>query len=216
MGELPMPGGWTLSGMWMPMCGQGWADAAAAFAGMWALMMPAMMLPAVAPSLWRAARRTPPRAAWAATGYFGVWVLPGLAVFAVGAVWAQAALAVRAISEAVPLLTAAVLVAAGCFQRSAWKERRLACCREGFARLQAAAPRQALREGLRLGWHCMQSCAGLTAMLLATGMMDALPAALATAAVAAERLAPAGAHVARGVGTLAIGTGLVLAARAAW
>src|SRR3546814_3859130 len=34
MGELPMPGGWTLSMAWMPMCGRTWPDVATAFLGM--------------------------------------------------------------------------------------------------------------------------------------------------------------------------------------
>lgn len=209
-----MAGGWMLSAMWTPLCGQGWREAAASFAGMWAVMMPAMMLPAVAPALWRSSRRAGHRTAWAAAGYFGAWAAPGLAVFIAGAAFAQAALSVPALSQTVPLLMAAVLVAAGGFQCSAWKLRRLACCRKGFACLQAAGARAAFGEGLRLGWRCMQSCAGLTAMLLAAGMMDTLPAALATVAVAAERLAPAAERVARLTGALAIAAGLFLAARA--
>ena len=29
MDTMPMPGGGTMSTLWMPMCGQGWIDAAA-------------------------------------------------------------------------------------------------------------------------------------------------------------------------------------------
>jgi hypothetical protein len=29
MGEMPMPGGWTMSMAWMPMCGQTWPGAPA-------------------------------------------------------------------------------------------------------------------------------------------------------------------------------------------
>src|SRR5450755_4682512 len=39
MGDMPMPGGWTLSAAWMPMCGQSWPGAAASFLGMWVVMM---------------------------------------------------------------------------------------------------------------------------------------------------------------------------------
>src|SRR5262249_56955394 len=45
-GGMPMPGGWTMSMVWMRMPGQGWTGAAATFLGMWLLMMVAMMLPA--------------------------------------------------------------------------------------------------------------------------------------------------------------------------
>src|SRR5690348_13007284 len=46
---MPMPGGWVLSKMWMPMPGQGWPAAAASFLGMWTPMMIAMMLPPLMP-----------------------------------------------------------------------------------------------------------------------------------------------------------------------
>src|SRR5207253_1039097 len=39
MGEMPMPGGWTMSMAWMRMSGQTWPGAAASFLGMWVVMM---------------------------------------------------------------------------------------------------------------------------------------------------------------------------------
>src|SRR5258708_8693790 len=53
MGEMPMPGGWTMSMAWMRMPGQTWPRAAASFLGMWVVMMVAMMLPSLSPMLWR-------------------------------------------------------------------------------------------------------------------------------------------------------------------
>jgi predicted metal-binding membrane protein len=53
MGGMPMPGGWTMSMAWMQMPGQTWPAAAASFLGMWVVMMVAMMMPALAPMLWR-------------------------------------------------------------------------------------------------------------------------------------------------------------------
>src|SRR3546814_9210524 len=53
MGAVPMPGGWSMSMAWMPMCGQTWTGAAAAFTGMWLVMMVAMMLPVLVPMLRR-------------------------------------------------------------------------------------------------------------------------------------------------------------------
>ena len=51
MGDMPMPGGWTMSLAWMQMpgqtCGQTWLGAAASFLGMWVVMMVAMMLPSL-------------------------------------------------------------------------------------------------------------------------------------------------------------------------
>src|SRR4051794_6567240 len=53
MGQMPMPGGWTMSMVWMPMPGETWSGAAASFLGMWVVMMIAMMLPSLVPTLWR-------------------------------------------------------------------------------------------------------------------------------------------------------------------
>lgn len=57
MHGMPMPGGWTLSMMWMRMPGQTWPGVAAAFLGMWTVMMVAMMLPSLVPMLWRYRQR---------------------------------------------------------------------------------------------------------------------------------------------------------------
>jgi hypothetical protein len=53
MGEMPMPGGWTMSMAWVRMPGQTWPGAAASFLRMWVVMMVAMMLPSLVPALWR-------------------------------------------------------------------------------------------------------------------------------------------------------------------
>ena len=62
MGEMPMPGGWTMSMAWMPICGQTWPGAAASFLGMWVVMMVAMMLPSLVPMLWRYRQASPGQA----------------------------------------------------------------------------------------------------------------------------------------------------------
>ena len=93
MGDMPMPGGWTMSMAWMLMPGQTWLGAAASFLGMWIVMMVAMMLPSLTPVLWRyrrAARRTTEGrlsllTALVGVGYFFVWTLIGLAAFPLGA-----------------------------------------------------------------------------------------------------------------------------------
>src|SRR3954462_14635645 len=53
MGEMPMPGGWTMSMAWMRMPGQTRPAAAATFLGVWVLMMVPMMLPSLIPRLGR-------------------------------------------------------------------------------------------------------------------------------------------------------------------
>ena len=53
------------------------------------------------------------------------------------------------------------------------------------------------------------------AILLVLGVMDLRVMAVVSAAITAERLAPAGGRVARGIGAVVVGAGLYLIARAA-
>ena len=117
---------------------------------------------------------------------------------------------------ATPIAVGAVILIAGCLQFTAWKLRHLACCREAPGRgctLPADAG-TAWRHGLRLGLHCSQCCASLMAVLLVIGVMDLRVMAVVGAAIAVERLAPAGEWVARATGAVAIGAGLFLIAQA--
>jgi predicted metal-binding membrane protein len=225
MGEMPMPGGWAMSMTWMRMPGQTWADAAAAFLGMWVVMMVAMMLPSLVPMLWRyrqaVGRRSETRLGRLTTlvgvGYFFVWIAFGMAAFPLGVALAAVEMQLPALSRAVPIAIGVVVLIAGAVQLSAWKAHHLACCREapGRGRRLPADAGTAWRHGLRLGLHCGYCCAGLTAILLVIGVMDLRAMAVVTAAVTVERLAPAGERVARAIGVVVVGAGLFLIARAA-
>ena len=225
MGEMPMPGGWTMSMTWMLMPGQTWLDAAASFLGMWVVMMVAMMLPSLVPMLWRyrraAARISQARlaclTALVGMGYFFVWTLLGMLAFPLGMALAKIEIQSAALSRAVPLAVSLIVLFAGALQFTAWKAQQLAYCRESPGRgctLPADAG-TAWRYGLRLGLHCSYCCGGLTAILLVLGVMDLRAMTVVTAAITIERLAPAGEHVARAIGLIVVGTGLFLITRAA-
>jgi predicted metal-binding membrane protein len=109
---------------------------------------------------------------------------------------------------------AAVLIA-GMVQYTPWKAHHLAFCREapGRGRTLPANAAAAWRHGLHLGLHCAYSCAGLTVVVLGLGVMDLRVMAVVTAAITAERLAPAGVRVARAIGVVVIGAGLFLIVR---
>ncbi|HET9555379.1 MAG TPA: DUF2182 domain-containing protein [Anaeromyxobacteraceae bacterium] len=223
MGGMPMPGGWTMSMAWMRMPGQTWPGAAATFLAMWTVMMVAMMLPVVAPALWRyrqavagAGEARPVRlTALVAAGYFAVWTAAGGAAFPLGVTLAALAMAVPALSRAAPLATGLVVLAAGALQLTRWKARQLACCRTAPARGLAlpAGAGTAWRHGLRLGLCCALCCAGPTAVLLVAGVMDLRAMAGVAAAIGVERLAPGGERVARAIGVVAAAAGLLLVAR---
>jgi predicted metal-binding membrane protein len=68
---------------------------------------------------------------------------------------------------------------------------------------------------MRLGFHCSCCSAGLTAILLVMGVMDLRVMAVVTTAITAERIAPAGERVARAIGVMVIGAGMLLLTRAA-
>jgi predicted metal-binding membrane protein len=225
MGEMPMPGDWTMSMAWMRMPGQTWPGAAASFLGMWVVMMVAMMLPSLVPMLWRyreavgrtGETRLGPLTALVGVGYFFVWTVIGAAAFPLGVALAAVAMHQPVMARAVPIAVAVVVLIAGSLQFTPWKARHLACCREapGCSRTLPGDAATALRHGMRLGLHCSHCCAGPMAILLVIGVMDLGVMAVVAAAITAERLAPAGERAARAIGAVAVGAGLFLVARAA-
>src|SRR6266498_3009729 len=100
MGEMPMPGGWTMSMAWMRMPGQTWSGAPPSFLGMWVVMMVAMMLPSLVPMLWRYRQavgsigetRLGRLTALVGVGYFFVWTVFGMAAFPLGVALAAIAM----------------------------------------------------------------------------------------------------------------------------
>jgi predicted metal-binding membrane protein len=225
MGEMSMPGGWTMSMAWMRMPGQTWPAAGASFMGMWAVMMVAMMLPCSAPTLWRYRQalantnktRLGRPTALVGLGYIFIWILLGMIVFPLGSALAAVEMQQPALARAVPIAVGVVVLIAGALQFTAWKARQLACCRETPTRGRRlpADDGSAWRHGLRLGLHCSSCCAGLTAILLVVGVMDLRVMTAVTAAITLERLAPAGEHIARAIGAVVVGAGMLLIARAA-
>ena len=207
-----------MSMLWMPMPGQTWPGAAASFLCMWVVMMVAMMLPSLVPTLWRYHQAGLGRlTALVGVGYFFVWTVFGMAAFPLGVALAAIELRQPALARAVPIGVGVVVLMAGSLQLTAWKARHLAWCREapGRGRMLPAAAGTAWRHGLRLGLHCSHCCVGLMAILLVMGVMDLRAMAVVAAAITVERLAPAGERVARATGAVVIGAGLVLIARAA-
>lgn len=225
MGDMPMPGGWTMSMVWMRMPGQTWTGAALSFLGMWAVMMLAMMLPSLVPMLSRyrqaVSRRREPRlgrfTTLVALGYFVVWILFGLAIFPLGVALASVEMQEPALARAVPIASGLVLWVAGALQFTAWKSRHLAGCRGATTcgHTLGSGAGAAWQHGLRLGLQCSLCCGNLMLITLVAGVMDLRVMALVTAAITIERLAPAAERVAHAIGAGVIVAGLLLIARAA-
>jgi predicted metal-binding membrane protein len=226
MAGMAMAGGEPMSMMWTRIPGQTWPGAAASFLGMWTAMMVAMMLPSLVPMLWRyhgsvgragvAARRGGWLTAVVGAGYLVVWIVLGAAVFPFGVALSAATMRHPTLARMLPFVAAAVVTMAGALQFTAWKSRRLSCRnalvgRGGAARADAGT---AWRHGMHLGVDCAQCCVGLMAIPLAVGIMDLSVMAAVAAAITAERLAPAGVQVARAIGVVGIGAGMLLMVRA--
>ena len=201
MGTMAMPGGWTMSMSWMRMPGQTWIGAAASFLGMWVVMMVAMMMPSLVPMLNRyryAVQRIGSMTlGWltmlAGTGYLLIWAFWGLVLYPLGVALASLEMRLPALARGVPLGIAGIVLTAGALQFSDWKLHYLACCRqtqEPSCELRGNRS-TALCHGLRIGFHCSLSCANLTALLFAGGVMNLGTMVLVAAAITAERIVPA-------------------------
>jgi predicted metal-binding membrane protein len=215
---MNMPGGWTMSMMWMPMPGQSLAASAAMFIAMWTAMMVAMMLPSAMPMILVYRRVTvfhgisdsSPRTALVAADYFAVWGAFGIGVFAGGALWARAAMSWPAFSRAVPAVSAACLILSGLYQLTPWKSSCLKHCRDPLTVLADhlhGGRLGALQLGLHHGGFCALCCSSLMLIQIVLGMMNLVVMTLIASVIALEKILPGGVLIARLVGLLAIAAG---------
>jgi predicted metal-binding membrane protein len=173
-------------------------QALAVSTGAWFVMMVAMMLPPVVPWLLLAgsgARLT--GAVLFAGGYFAVWlgysfVAAALQVYlqARGILGHDLALEARA--------GGAVLMVAGLFQLSPFKDACLAHCRNPmsyFLRRWRDGPVGALRMGAAHGVFCVGCCWALMAVAFALGVMNLVWMAALTVLLILEKNAPGGRQV---------------------
>jgi predicted metal-binding membrane protein len=187
-------------------------------------MMAAMMLPSIAPTLWRRHRhlratrtlRAGQRTTLFAVGYASVWTTSGLALSAMYALLSRTGVASPMNEPFAPWMVGAVVLCAGILQCSRWKAKQLLRCRQVCV-LTEQAPTSTFtpwRDGCRLGVDCVLSCAAPMTVLFVAGFMDARMMVVITAAITAERVAPSGVRVARLTGALALIAGLVMCVRA--
>jgi predicted metal-binding membrane protein len=160
-----------------------------------AAMMVAMMLPSLAPTLWRQ-HRSVLQSTLLGVGYLSVWTTIGVLLSALPT-WPVS-----------PGAVAALVLCAGVVQCSSWKSRQLHRCRDVCAPAHRENPMTSWVVGCRLGVDCCLSCAAPMAVLYVTGLMDVRMMMLITAAITAERVAPGGARIARVTGGVALVAGL--------
>jgi predicted metal-binding membrane protein len=183
-------------------------------ASMWVVMMIGMMTPSAGPMILLYARVSRQAVmqgkALAATGFFAGGYLLAWVVFSLFATTGQWMLE-RAVLLT-PMMAAAggafggvVLIAAGIFQWTPWKDACLKHCQAPLAFIQHHGgfqrdPATSLVLGLRHGLYCVGCCWALMALLFAGGIMNILWIAMLTIFVFLEKLVPAGRLLTRSAG----------------
>ena len=189
----------------------------AAFVAAWTVMMAAMMVPSAAPmiALYAATRRNAPgplarlgAAVSFALVYVALWAATGIPIY-------FADLRLMAVTgDVLAYGTAAILVVAGVFQLSPLKQVCLRNCRSPLGFLLGHW-RPGWRGSLSMGWshavYCLGCCWALMVVLFAAGAMGIAWVLLVSAVVAAEKLLPHGARIARVAGVILIVVGLAVA-----
>lgn len=216
MAAIDMPG-MDMPGMAMQRPWS-WLDAWLMFL-MWAVMMVAMMLPSASPMILlyqRIAhqRMTRPRLAVSlfAGGYLLVW-----AAFSALATFCQWALREFGLVDDMMVssstaLSGGLLIAAGAYQLSPWKQSCLKHCQTPFAfvmRHWRSGRGGAVVMGLHHGAYCLGCCWLVMALLFVGGVMNLLWIALLATIVLLEKLLP-GIWLARTLGVVLLGAGLWL------
>ena len=165
------------------------------FLGAWVVMMAAMMLPSVSPTVAlyaRTMRRQAPFAPVAFTaGYLLAWTSAGLAAYTVAA-FADRAFVISW-DRGGHWVAAAVLAGAAAYELTGLKEICLAKCRSPLAYLLGSwrsGVDGALRMGIGNGAWCVGCCWALMAALFALGVMSVAWMALVAGLIALEKLLP--------------------------
>ena len=167
------------------------------FVGVWLVMMGAMMLPSVAPTVALYARmmgqRRPLAPLLFATGYLVTWAAGGLVVFAVAYVGSRSVGGVLAWERGGRWVAGATLLAAALYELTPLKDVCLGKCRSPLGFLLGSwrdGLRGALRMGATHGAWCVGCCWALMAALFALGIMSIGWMAFVAGLIAVEKILP--------------------------
>ncbi len=180
------------AGPWTGLGGVGW------FLGVWVVMMAAMMLPAVAPTIALYSRMTRQRSAtWPllfTAGYLLTWGLAGLLAFAGGKLVTAVSGTSVAWGHAGRDLAGATVIAAAIYQLTPLKDACLGKCRSPLGLLLGSwrdGARGALGMGAKNGVWCIGCCGALMVALFALGVMSIEWTALVAGLITVEKTLPA-------------------------
>jgi predicted metal-binding membrane protein len=184
---------------------------------MWVVMMFAMMLPSVTPTVMiyervrarreRVGRPFAPTGAFVA-GYLLVWASFSLAATVLNWSLHEVGALSSMMGRLAPTTGGLLLIGAGLFQWTPLKEACLAHCRSPMGFLTANwrdGSVGALRMGLHHGAYCLGCCWMLMVLLFVLGIMNLPWVAVLAIVVLAEKVLPFGRYLNRG-----LGVGLIL------
>jgi predicted metal-binding membrane protein len=191
---------------------------AAAFL-LWTVMMVAMMLPTAIPAIdvfGRFARKrvsalgSAPATALFVSGYVAVWT----AYSAIAAAGQVALSRTPALHRGSVVLGAALLLLAGTFQFTSFKDACLTQCRSPFPFFLARWRDGALSAfllGIQHGSYCLGCCWALMALMFVFGAMNLLWMGALSVFMLGEKIAPPSWQLKRGAGVVLILWGFFLA-----
>jgi predicted metal-binding membrane protein len=192
-------GWWWTAGQMNGMDGGPWTGLGALgwFLGVWVVMMAAMMLPSVAPTVALYASmtkgRTPLAAVVFACGYLVAWGAVGVVVYAVANAAGRGWSDVLAWDRSGRWVAGATLIVAAVYELTPLKDVCLGKCRSplGFLLGSWRSGRVgALRMGASHGAWCVGCCWALMASLFALGVMSLVWMAFVAGLIAFEKLIP--------------------------
>jgi predicted metal-binding membrane protein len=167
------------------------------FITVWVVMMAAMMLPSVAPTVALYAKMTRSRTPYAplafTAGYLLVWAAVGAAAYIVALIASQLFGDALQWERAGRPLSAATLLVAAAYELTPLKDVCLGKCRSPLGSLLSTwrdGWRGAVRMGVRNGAWCVGCCWALMAALFALGVMSALWMAIVAGLIALEKTLP--------------------------
>ncbi|HLG83532.1 MAG TPA: DUF2182 domain-containing protein [Bradyrhizobium sp.] len=191
----------------------------------WTVMMVAMMLPTAAQSIdvfgslarrRRSAIGSAPATSLFVLGYVAVWTAYAVFAAAGQVVLSRASLLAPATQSTSLVLSIALLLLAGTFQFTSFKDACLAQCRSPFPFFLARwrdGDLAAFVLGLEHGSYCVGCCWALMGLMFVFGAMNLLWMGVLSLFMLGEKIAPASWHLNRGAGAVLILWGILLAAR---
>jgi predicted metal-binding membrane protein len=186
---------------------------------MWIVMMAAMMLPSAAPAILLVAalarqrgKRHAIASSWQfALGYLAIWAAFSLVATGLQFALDRAGLLSETMASGSVVLAAFLLIAAGIYQWTTWKDACLRECRspiEFLTRYWRQGPFGPARAGAWHGAFCLGCCWMLMALLFVGGLMNILWIAGLALLVLIEKMFPFGRRVSQATGAALIGWGV--------